>query len=88
MIVDGTRLLLGSHTWSQPGVTLNRDASLLFDDQEIAAYYARAFEVDWKRSRKLTPSRHIPEAIFLESPGAPVPAGYRRVPLDEWLTDG
>jgi phosphatidylserine/phosphatidylglycerophosphate/cardiolipin synthase-like enzyme len=37
MIVDGRRVLLGSHNWSADGVSLNRDASLLFDDEEIAS---------------------------------------------------
>ena len=51
MIVDGKWLLLGSHNWSKPGVTLNRDASLIFDDEELAGYYAEAFEIDWARSK-------------------------------------
>jgi hypothetical protein len=37
-------MLLGSHNWSKPGVTLNRDASSLFDDEEMAQYYTEAFE--------------------------------------------
>ena len=41
MIVDGRRVLMGSHNWSKPGVTLNRDASLIFDDEEVADYYRR-----------------------------------------------
>jgi phosphatidylserine/phosphatidylglycerophosphate/cardiolipin synthase-like enzyme len=36
--LDGNRVLLGSHNWSKSGVTLNRDASLIFDDAEIAGY--------------------------------------------------
>ena len=49
MIVDGRHTLIGSHNWSKPGVSLNRDASLIFDDDEdVAAYFTRAFEVDWQ----------------------------------------
>lgn len=47
IIVDGKRVLLGSQNWSNHGVSINRDASLLFDDEELAAYFKRVFEHDW-----------------------------------------
>jgi V8-like Glu-specific endopeptidase len=50
IITDGARVLLGSHNWSSSGVTLNRDASVIFDDEEVAQYYAEAFELDWERA--------------------------------------
>jgi phosphatidylserine/phosphatidylglycerophosphate/cardiolipin synthase-like enzyme len=88
MIVDGKRVLLGSHNWSKPGVTLNRDASLIFDDEEIAGYYAEAFEIDWKRANSIRPKRFIkPEAVVMEAAGSTPPPGFRRVPLSELLTD-
>ena len=87
MIVDGKRVLLGSHNWSGPGVTLNRDASLIFDDREVAEYYASAFEIDWERARRIKPGKFVAEAAVLESPGSAVPEGFRRVPISEWLTD-
>lgn len=88
MIVDGKRVLLGSHNWSKPGVTLNRDASLIFDDEEIAGYYADAFEIDWKRANRIKPKRFIkPEAVVLEAVGDAPPPGYQRVRLSELLKD-
>jgi hypothetical protein len=88
MIVDGKRVLVGSHNWSKPGVTLNRDASLIFDDEDVAAYYAQAFEIDWKRSDVIRPRRFVKrEATILEAVGAGPPPGYRRVPLSELLKD-
>jgi len=88
MIVDCQRLLLGSHNWSQPGVTLNRDASLIFDDAEIASYYAEAFEVDWNRASAINPKKHAPnESPILEAIGARPPPGYRRVLLSELLKE-
>jgi phosphatidylserine/phosphatidylglycerophosphate/cardiolipin synthase-like enzyme len=88
MIIDGRRVLLGSHNWSKPGVTLNRDASLIFDDDEIASYYAEAFEIDWQRASPIRPKRFVkPEAMMRESVGAIPPLGYQRVPLSEWLKD-
>ena len=64
MIVDGQRVLLGSHNWSKPGVSLNRDASLIFDDQEVAEYYADAFQVDWDRANKIRPRKFVTEAVL------------------------
>src|SRR5436190_22930419 len=60
VIVDGRQVLLGSHNWSSSGVTLNRDASLIFDDEEVAQYYLEAFELDWDRAR---PPRFEEEAV-------------------------
>ncbi|MGV6875324.1 phospholipase D-like domain-containing protein [Pseudochelatococcus sp. B33] len=89
MIVDGERVLIGSHNWSKPGVSLNRDTSLIFDDAEIAAYFADAFEIDWARANAVRPRRfERPEAAILEARGAEPPPGYRRIPLSElWKED-
>jgi len=85
MIVDGRRVLLGSHNWSKPGVTLNRDASLLFDDEEVAGYYTDAFEIDWNRANPVRPKRFIREAVVLEAVGDVPPPGFQRVPLSELI---
>jgi phosphatidylserine/phosphatidylglycerophosphate/cardiolipin synthase-like enzyme len=87
MVVDGRRVLLGSHNWSQPGVTLNRDASLLFDDAEIAEYYANVFEIDWVRSNHITPRRFVKESVVLEAVGDAPPPGFRRVRLVDLIKD-
>jgi hypothetical protein len=88
MIVDGTRVLIGSHNWSAPGVTLNRDASLLFDDERVASYYAEAFEIDWKRASEIRPRQFVRrEAAILEAVGSAPAPGYKRVALSAWLKD-
>ncbi|HLG54368.1 MAG TPA: phospholipase D-like domain-containing protein [Vicinamibacterales bacterium] len=88
MIVDGKRVLIGSHNWSKPGVSLNRDASLLFDDAEVASYYTDAFEIDWARANKVTPKKFIKtEAVVLEATGATPPPGFQRVRLSDLLKD-
>jgi phosphatidylserine/phosphatidylglycerophosphate/cardiolipin synthase-like enzyme len=87
MIVDGRRVLLGSHNWSKPGVSLNRDASLLIDDTEIAGYFAHAFEVDWARANPVKPRQFVQESVILEAHGAEPPAGYQRVRLTDLLKD-
>lgn len=93
MIVDGRRVLIGSHNWSAPGVTLNRDASLLFDDTEIADYFDEAFEIDWNRARPVNPKQFTaaPQgartgANFESVDDAPAP-GFRRVRLSDWLKE-
>lgn len=86
MIADGKRVLIGSHNWSGGGVTLNRDASLLFDDVEIAEYYGGVFEVDWARARPpIIPETAVTEAPRIADPESPVPAGFRRITLEEFL---
>jgi phosphatidylserine/phosphatidylglycerophosphate/cardiolipin synthase-like enzyme len=87
MIVDGRRVLVGSHNWSKPGVTLNRDASLLFDDAEVAGYYAQAFEIDWERSNPIRPKKYVKEAGLAEAPGGVAGAAFRRVPLADFRHD-
>jgi phosphatidylserine/phosphatidylglycerophosphate/cardiolipin synthase-like enzyme len=87
MIVDGRHVLVGSHNWSKPGVTLNRDASLLFDDEEVAQYYTEAFEIDWNRANPARPKRFRREAVVLEAVGDVPPPGFQRVPLSVVLQE-
>src|SRR5205085_240093 len=49
VIVDSQAVLLGSHNWTNQGVTANRDASLLFRHPGIARYYEQVFLFDWER---------------------------------------
>lgn len=48
VVVDGERVMLGSQNWSSEGITVNRDASLLFFDAPLARYFAQIFEHDWQ----------------------------------------
>ncbi|MFO0908997.1 MAG: phospholipase D-like domain-containing protein [Isosphaeraceae bacterium] len=84
IIVDGKTVLLGSHNWSSSGVTLNRDASLIFAAPKIAAYYQAVFETDWKRA---TEPRFDLEQI--EHPRlateAPPPPGCVRMRLSDYI---
>lgn len=47
IMVDRRQVLIGSQNWSRTGVSVNRDASLLFDDAPLARYFARIFDHDW-----------------------------------------
>jgi V8-like Glu-specific endopeptidase len=86
IIVDGKKVLVGSHNWSSLGVTLNRDASLIFDDVEAAQYFREAFFIDWDRASELSIDT---ESVFGEAPipasGAAPPPGYVRMSLSSYL---
>jgi hypothetical protein len=89
MVVDGERVLVGSHNWSGPGVSLNRDASLIFHDRDVAQFYLKAFEIDWKRAGKISLESAILESLAAAAPrlavGATPPPGFRRMTLDDYL---
>ncbi|HYC91359.1 MAG TPA: phospholipase D-like domain-containing protein [Thermoanaerobaculia bacterium] len=85
IIVDGREVLIGSHNWSSLGVTLNRDASLIFRDEEVAQYFAQVFEHDWDRASPAVRA----ESVFAGEPRLATtpepPPGYVRMTLSEYL---
>ncbi len=93
MVVDGKRVLVGSHNWSGMGVSTNRDASLIFDNKDLAGYFADAFQIDWDRAARITPRKFVkPPKEDDESPvlmvadtEAPERPGYRRMRLSDYL---
>lgn len=84
VIVDRKRVMLGSQNWSEQGVSLNRDASLLFEDRKLAEYFAGIFEHDWNNlaanSIDIMPSG----AELAASPEAMRP-GYTKISVEEYL---
>lgn len=89
MIVDGKRVLLGSHNWSGDGVSLNRDASLIFEDERIAGYYGEAFDIDWQRASPIRPKRleeSVLEIVSSRPEGLEI-SGYEIRTLDEYLAE-
>jgi phosphatidylserine/phosphatidylglycerophosphate/cardiolipin synthase-like enzyme len=76
IIVDGQVVLFGSHNWSNEGVKTNRDASLIFYDEEIAGYLAQVYEYDWDR---LATAKPTPTRPRVAHPGEPTPKGFKRV---------
>jgi PLD-like domain len=55
IIADSRAVLIGSHNWTNGGTAHNRDASLLFEDPEIARYYEGIFEFDWEHLARPQP---------------------------------
>ena len=70
IIVDSARVLLGSHNWSYDGTVLNRDASLLFYDSEIAKYLEDVFIYDWENwsTSKVSIRQNKPKVTQVASP--------------------
>jgi hypothetical protein len=78
IIVDGKVVMFGSHNWSNEGVKTNRDASLIFDDEEIAAYLAKVYDYDWTTLATAHPTKSRPRVA---KDGEATPAGFKRVPF-------
>jgi phosphatidylserine/phosphatidylglycerophosphate/cardiolipin synthase-like enzyme len=82
IIVDGQKTVVGSQNWSSDGTQINRDASLIFDDSEIATYYNEVFQFDWANLTKPIGVQEM--APMIAQPGEPTPVGMVRVPWDAW----
>jgi V8-like Glu-specific endopeptidase len=87
VIVDGARVMIGSQNLSQLGITLNRDASLLFEDEELAGYFAKAFEHDWQNLARQDIGRedHAPEIAEAD---AATPDGMIRLSWKDYVEMG
>jgi phosphatidylserine/phosphatidylglycerophosphate/cardiolipin synthase-like enzyme len=83
VIADRKRVLLGSQNWSNLGVSNNRDASLLFEDERLAKYFAKIFDHDWKNLAK-TDIGHESLGAELASAGDPTPKGMVRLSWKEY----
>lgn len=85
IVVDGREVLVGSHNWSSLGVTLNRDASLIFKDPEVAQYFAEVFEHDWERSAPVVQTESVFAGTARIATTPEPPPGYVRMTLAEYL---
>jgi hypothetical protein len=84
LIVDSARVAIGSHNWTNQGTLVNRDASLIFFDDEIAKYYEQIFEFDWKNLAKTRLDQELP-AVELARPGQEAPEGMVKMSLWDFL---
>jgi hypothetical protein len=84
IVIDSNRVLLGSHNWTNQGVLVNRDASLILYDAEAAKYFEDIFEYDWKNlARKNVRVGHGSPRIA--DPDSETPKGFARVSLSDLL---
>jgi phosphatidylserine/phosphatidylglycerophosphate/cardiolipin synthase-like enzyme len=83
-VVDRKKVLLGSQNWSNDGVSVNRDASLLFNDEELAVYFAEIFDHDWNNLAKQNiGSESLP--IETASPDEATPVGKIRLTWKDYM---
>ncbi len=81
ILIDSLHTVIGSHNWTNEGTTYNRDASLIFEDEEISAYLEEVFLHDWENlaySLEVT-DESVATVLF---PGEGTPETAMRVPLD------
>jgi len=84
IIVDGSIVMFGSHNWSNEGVKTNRDASLIFDDAEIAQYLGQVYDYDWNRLATAHLTQKRPRVA---GDNEETPAGFRRVSFSAIFED-
>jgi hypothetical protein len=84
IIVDDRFVAIGSHNWSGDGTCYNRDASLIFDNTEIAAYYAKIFDYDWNKLAKKTTASEA-KGAQLAGEASAQSAAMTRIPWDAYF---
>jgi phosphatidylserine/phosphatidylglycerophosphate/cardiolipin synthase-like enzyme len=85
IIADGQKVLIGSHNFTNAGMTANRDASLLVEHDGVAAYYRKFFEHDWRVAGKLAEEAAARPRMLLAMPGELPPPGMSVYSLWELL---
>jgi phosphatidylserine/phosphatidylglycerophosphate/cardiolipin synthase-like enzyme len=80
ILVDSRWTLVGSHNWTNEGVLYNRDASLLFDNAQITAYFEKVLDHDW---------RYLAEHIDVDEtqPSAILPLPGENIPGETLIVD-
>ncbi|VVB66760.1 Cardiolipin synthase B [Candidatus Gugararchaeum adminiculabundum] len=48
MIIDGKKVIVGSHNWSKAAMTANREASVYIESEKLAQEFLGEFEKDWE----------------------------------------
>lgn len=85
IVADGARVLVSSQNWSGDGFLRNRDAGLIIEDPDIAAYYEAIFLDDWN-TRAKPPLLEGPVATIARD-GERTPAGMVRMTWRDFYGD-
>ncbi len=89
LVIDDEIAVLGSQNWTPSGSGPNRDASLVIWNKDANAYFAELFEYDWEQvaTQRARTESALPGPIKIVPAGveAPVPAGYSRISIAEYL---
>ena len=68
VIVDDEKVLISSQNWSEPAVTINREAGVIVSHPQIAGYFKKVFDEDWKHAVHFLDDVADTELFMLESP--------------------
>jgi phosphatidylserine/phosphatidylglycerophosphate/cardiolipin synthase-like enzyme len=82
ILVDGERVLFGSHNLTNMGALYNRDASLLVRDAEVTAWFEHVFLFDWEVLARQEADERVGGLRVARADEA-TPVGFRRVSLGE-----
>lgn len=81
IVVDSRAVLIGSHNWTNAGTSYNRDASLLFHDEEAARYFESLFLYDWSRAAPPRINENLPAPRIARADEVVPPPGMVKVRL-------
>lgn len=87
IIIDGESVVVGSHNWTRAGTTLNRDASLIFFDPDIARYYQDLFLFDWNRIANVGIDESLPAPEAVRPEEGRIAPGMVKLPVSELMGD-
>ncbi|MGJ3701286.1 trypsin-like peptidase domain-containing protein [Variovorax sp. AFSI2.2] len=85
LIIDGKRVMLGSHNLTNMGATTNRDASLLFDDEPLAQYFTGLFVHDWENVAEPLSRRHWRNSELRTADEVSPEEGFQPFEWKAWL---
>lgn len=85
IVIDGETVVVGSHNWTRAGTTLNRDASLIFFDPDIARYYQDMFLFDWNRIANVGIDESLPAPEAVRPEEGRIDPGMVKLPVSELL---
>lgn len=68
VIVDNEKVLISSQNWSEPAVTINREAGVLIEHSRIANYFTQIFDEDWDNAFQTLEDAPDTEVLVLDNP--------------------
>jgi phosphatidylserine/phosphatidylglycerophosphate/cardiolipin synthase-like enzyme len=85
ILVDGEKVVVGSHNWSGDGTLRNRDASLIIYNSQIAEYYQNIFLNDWQFLASPDVQENLTPMTIMA--GEPTPPGMIRVAWNDYYDE-
>ena len=77
IVRDGTQVLVSSQNWSGDGFLRNRDAGLIIEDEDVAAYFREILGDDWEMRARDPFAGAALSAMIAEEGTAPPPGMVR-----------